>query len=195
MCSASRCDFEKYLAWRGLRRRSGFHVPNKSDPYTSCRVIALFIARSYRRLFLMSGKAGRWKNRQASTRSGNDNFIRQCRRHNCIPRIQFTNGPCIEDDFSLAAFTYSSGNGYTIINPVRYYDADDGLPRPCPGNDSSLSARSTWSIEINDHPLGSFGCYSMIFVDDDSRVNNIHNMSVTCDRIFFSCLIIRSNIK
>jgi len=39
-------DFEKYLAWRGLRRRSSFHVPNKSDPYTSCRVIALFIART-----------------------------------------------------------------------------------------------------------------------------------------------------
>lgn len=31
----------------------------------------------------------------------------------------------------LAAFTHSSGNSYTIINPVRY-DADDGLPRPCP---------------------------------------------------------------
>jgi len=25
----------------------------------------------------------------------------------------------------------------------------------------------------------------MIFVDDDSRINNIHNMSVTCENIFF----------
>lgn len=43
-------------------------------------------------------------------------------------RVQFTNGPCVEDDSSLAAFTHSSSNGYTIINPVRYYDVDDGLP-------------------------------------------------------------------
>ncbi|KAG5314669.1 MOS1T transposase, partial [Pseudoatta argentina] len=47
-------------------------------------------------------------------------------------RVQFTNGPCMEDDSSLAAFTHSSSNGYTIINPVRYYDVDDGLPPTMP---------------------------------------------------------------
>lgn len=102
---------------------------------------------------------GKSTNASGERDSGNDNFAWQrCKRDIIAYCVQFANGPRTQDDSSsllAAAFTHSSGDGYTIINPVRYYVTDDGLPRPCPRDDSSASTRSTWSIEINDRPLDS----------------------------------------
>lgn len=142
MCPTSRYNFEKYLAWRKLSTPEQLYVPNKSNPYILPR---------HRTFFLLTcfscnddRKIGTRKNRQTPTRSNSRNITITLSNNVFAGDIiayyvQFTNGPCIQDDSSLAAFMHSSGNSYTIINPVRYYDADDGLLWPCPGNDSSLS--------------------------------------------------------
>lgn len=63
--------------------------------------------------------------------------------------------------------------GYAIINPVRYYDrwwiASTMLRR----DDSSLSMRSTWSIEINDRlPIEFFRQLFNDFLVGDSCIYN-----------------------
>lgn len=169
---------------------------------TSRRVIALLFLVISSAVFTPQRESTREKStnprERSNSRNDSGNCVQQCWARDIIAYcVQFANGPRAHRTTPDSLLHIHLGNVYAIINPVRYYDrwwiASTMLQR----YDSSLSMRSTWSIEINDRPPIEF--FRLLFNDllvDDSSIHNVREehtimlRSVKYINIAFDTLII-----